>query len=145
MDLLLFFKLLASFRCCLREGMFVKQPALERWGILAFVYENLHPLVGLWVPALRGTLCPKSTCSLPIYPLSICSCPGSLVHLFHALTLSFFPFSFSFSLLQLGFWPPAPICPQSAPSLLALLFLNGPSSSLPPLFPCCCCPSAASE
>lgn len=43
LDLLLFlfflsfFKLLASFLRCLREGMFVRQPAYEQWGILALL------------------------------------------------------------------------------------------------------------
>lgn len=85
--------------------------------------------------AFRGSSCPKSTCSLPISPLDFCSCPGSPVHLFHALTPSLFLLKFSFCLLPSGFWPPAPICPQSAPSLLALLFPSGPPLLSHPCFP----------
>lgn len=87
--------------------------------------------------------CPQSPFSLPLFLLSIPSCPCSLVHLPHTLTSSLFlpKFSFPCHSHSQGSWPPAP-SPLSPPSLLTLLFPRVPLFSAP-LFPCGC-PSAAS-
>lgn len=79
--------------------------------------------------------CPQSPFSLPLFLLSIPSCPCSLVHLPHALTSSLFLPKFSFPCHSHSRAPGLQLLSPSAPHLFSHCCSQGFPSSLHPYSP----------